>query len=175
MFKPTCQSSVLGRLFASSERPSSKAAIPATQELRPSGCLIHEMDDDVSTVATVQKITLANIPTGRYVGCMTSRPPSATAREKLLDAAVNLVRHSGFAGTSVDQLCAAAGVTKGAFFHHFASKEALGVAAAGHWLESTAPLFAAADFHRATDALARVLGYLDLRESQLEGGTDAFT
>ncbi len=106
---------------------------------------------------------------------MTSSLTLATAREKLLDAAVTLIRQSGFAGTSVDQLCAAAGVTKGAFFHHFASKEALGVAAAGHWLESTAPLFAAADFHRAPDALTRVLGYLDLRETQIEGGTDAFT
>ena len=86
-----------------------------------------------------------------------------------------LVRRNGFAATSVDQLCAAAGVTKGGFFHHFASKEALGIAAAGHWLAITAPLFADADYHGAPDALARVLGYLDLRMTLIEGGTDAFT
>lgn len=106
---------------------------------------------------------------------MMSRTSAVSARDKLLDAAVTLIRRNGFAATSVDQLCAAAGVTKGGFFHHFASKEALGVAAAGHWLEITTPLFAEADYHRAPDALVRVLGYLDLREALIEGGTDAFT
>lgn len=106
---------------------------------------------------------------------MLSRAPSTSSREKLLDAALTLVRRNGFAATSVDQLCAAAGVTKGAFFHHFASKEALGVAAADHWLATTAPLFAEASYHALPDALSRVLGYLDLREALIEGGTDVFT
>ena len=44
-----------------------------------------------------------------------------------------LVRRQGYAATSVDEICAAAGVSKGAFFHHFASKEALGIAAAEQW------------------------------------------
>lgn len=116
---------------------------------------------------------LAGIPTGWYVCIMTSRGSSNSARDKLLDAAVTLIRRNGFAATSVDQLCAAAGVTKGAFFHHFVSKEALGVAAAGHWLAITTPLFADADYHREPAALARVLGYLDLREALIDGGTDA--
>jgi TetR/AcrR family transcriptional regulator, transcriptional repressor for nem operon len=42
----------------------------------------------------------------------------------------------------------AAGVTKGAFFHHFESKEALGVAAAAYWAETTSALFATAPYHR---------------------------
>ena len=46
------------------------------------------------------------------------------ARPALLDAALSVFRAQGYAGTSVDDLCRAAGVTKGAFFHHFASKEA---------------------------------------------------
>lgn len=103
------------------------------------------------------------------------RSSSASARDKLLDAAVTLIRRQGFAATSVDQLCAAAGVTKGAFFHHFASKEALGVAAAEHWVAVTAPLFERALYHAEPDALARVLAYLDLRERLIAGETDAFT
>lgn len=106
---------------------------------------------------------------------MTSRMTSSGTRDKLLDAAVALIRRQGFAATSVDQLCAAAEVTKGGFFHHFASKEALGVAAAEHWGAVTAPLFAAAGYHAAPDALARVLAYLDLRETMIEGASDAFT
>ena len=45
------------------------------------------------------------------------------ARTKLLDAALAVIRAKGYAATSVDELCAAAGVTKGAFFHHFKTKE----------------------------------------------------
>ena len=71
-----------------------------------------------------------------------SKPQSA--RERLLLAAFGLIRSKGFNATSVDDLCAAAGVTKGAFFHHFPSKEALGAAAATHWAAVTAPMFAAA-------------------------------
>lgn len=39
----------------------------------------------------------------------------------------------GFAGTSVEVICSAAGVTKGSIFHHFESKEAIGRAAVERW------------------------------------------
>jgi TetR/AcrR family transcriptional regulator, transcriptional repressor for nem operon len=57
-------------------------------------------------------------------------------RLRLLEAAMTLARQKGFAATSVDDLCAAAGRTKGAFFHHFASKDDLGVAVVDHWTEN---------------------------------------
>lgn len=98
-----------------------------------------------------------------------------TARVKLLDAALRVIRSKGYAATSVDDLCAAAEVTKGAFFHHFPAKEALAVAAAGHWSETTGALFAAAPYHALPDPLARVFGYLDLRRDMLKGGTAEFT
>ena len=104
-----------------------------------------------------------------------SRPPRGDARRALLDAALALVRRKGWAATSVDELCAAAGVTKGAFFHHFPSKEALGVAAARHWDEVTAPLFAEAPFQALADPLERIFGYLDFRASIAEGPLEAIT
>ena len=58
------------------------------------------------------------------------RSPSGGARSKLLDAAISVIREKGYAATSVDELCARAGVTKGAFFHHFPTKDSLAVAAA---------------------------------------------
>lgn len=98
-----------------------------------------------------------------------------SVRDRLLGAAVSLIRIKGYQATTVDDLCAAAGVTKGAFFHHFASKEALGVAAAEHWSEITGAFFAAAPYHRHADPLDRVLGYIDFRKAILTGKVPEFT
>lgn len=54
-------------------------------------------------------------------------PASASPTQtKLLDAAEELMLTRGYGATSVDAICAAAGVTKGSFFHYFAQKEDLG-------------------------------------------------
>lgn len=61
-----------------------------------------------------------------------ARNPAET-RQKLVSAARDLVLQRGFTGAGVDQICAAAGVTKGAFFHHFKSKDEIGQAALADW------------------------------------------
>ena len=48
-----------------------------------------------------------------------------TTRERVLDAAVNLFAEQGYDATSVAQVIERAGSTKGGFYHHFASKDAL--------------------------------------------------
>jgi len=98
-----------------------------------------------------------------------------SARTKLLDAALALIRTKGYSATTVDDLCAAAGVTKGAFFHHFKSKEELGVAAADYWSEVTGALFAGAPYHQHADPLDRVLAYIDFRKALLVGGLPDYT
>lgn len=55
---------------------------------------------------------------------MTIEAPSA--RERILDAAERLVYVHGFNATTLDSILTEAGASKGAFFHHFESKEALG-------------------------------------------------
>jgi AcrR family transcriptional regulator len=50
---------------------------------------------------------------------------TSDARTRVLDAAVDLFAEHGYDGTSVSQVIARAGVAKGGFYHHFASKEAL--------------------------------------------------
>lgn len=105
-------------------------------------------------------------------------PPTAArpaARTRLLDAALSLFRARGYAATTVDELCAAAGVTKGAFFHHFRTKEEVAVAAAHHWSAVTGALFEAAPYHAPDDPLARVFAYLDFRAALVRGPAEEFT
>ena len=103
------------------------------------------------------------------------KPTRGGAKTALLNAAHKLVRQKGWTATSVDDLCEEAGVTKGAFFHHFASKDELGVAAAQHWTDVTGPLFANASYHKRRDPLRRLFGYLDFRASLADGPLEAFT
>jgi TetR/AcrR family transcriptional repressor of nem operon len=106
---------------------------------------------------------------------ITPPSPKAGVRQKLLDAALLRIREKGYASTSVDEICTEAGVTKGAFFHHFKSKDALAVAAANHWSETTGVLFETAPYHQHSDPLDRVLGYLDFRKAILKGDIAQFT
>ena len=97
------------------------------------------------------------------------RATAAETRTNLLNAALREFRVRGYAATTVDDLCRAAGVTKGGFFHHFASKEDLAVAAAGHWGQGAAALFATAPYHGLADPLDRVLAYVEFRRALLQG------
>lgn len=75
----------------------------------------------------------------------------------------------------MDDLCKVAGVTKGAFFHHFENKEALGVAAAAYWAETTSAFFEGAPYHGHDDPLDRLIGYVEFRREIIEGDLAAFT
>jgi TetR/AcrR family transcriptional regulator, transcriptional repressor for nem operon len=56
-----------------------------------------------------------------------ARDPERT-RERLLEAALREIHRSGFQSASIDAILAATNVTKGALYHHFDGKEALGYA-----------------------------------------------
>lgn len=103
------------------------------------------------------------------------QPERGDARTRLLEAARDIIREKGFAATSVDDLCRAAAVTKGSFFHHFESKEALGVAAAEFWARTTTEFFAAAPYHAPTDPRDRVLAYVAFRRSIISDDLVEFT
>ncbi len=97
------------------------------------------------------------------------------SKTKFLDAALHLFRARGYAATTVDDICERAALTKGSFFHHFESKEALAIAAARHFSEKAGGLFADADYWREADPLDRLLGYIDFRRSILSGDLPDFT
>ena len=90
-------------------------------------------------------------------------------QEKLTQAAINVVRQKGYAATTVEDICASAGLTKGSFFHHFKSKEQSILAATDRWNDFAEKLFAEAAYRNASDPRDRVLGYVDLRIEMMRG------
>lgn len=72
----------------------------------------------------------------------------AATRERILNAAERLVIDNGYAATSLDRVIAESRSSKGAFFHHFASKDELARALVDR--------YAAADIAQLDAALAEV-------------------
>ena len=54
------------------------------------------------------------------------------SRERIVERAAQLFAQRGIAGTSVDEVLAAAGAGKGQFYHYFRSRDELAAAAVGH-------------------------------------------
>ena len=100
------------------------------------------------------------------------RNPDRT-RERLLQAASREIYRSGFQSASLGTILASAGVTKGALYHHFKNKEALGYAVVeevispdvrGTWVR---PLQSVRD---PIDALIRIVRDISVRPRDVCGG-----
>lgn len=92
--------------------------------------------------------------------------PSET-KVTVLAAASALMLQRGFAATSIADICAAAHVAKGTFFHHFPDKETLGVEVLGFYRMQTAEAMAGASFVAMVDPLDRTLAYIDFLAEML--------
>jgi TetR/AcrR family transcriptional regulator, transcriptional repressor for nem operon len=104
-----------------------------------------------------------------------STQPQHESKRKLMDAAFDVIRSRGYSATRVEDICEAAGVTKGSFFYHFRSKEDLALEAAAYWSAVTAELFREASYHTPPDPLDRLLAYIDFRKALLRGELPHFT
>jgi len=100
----------------------------------------------------------------------TPRDPEKT-REKILDAAQTLILDHGFGATTVEAVVGRAGITKGAFFHHFRSKSDLARSLIDRFAlmdrEHLAMNLARAE-KLASDPLQQLLTLIALYEEQLE-------
>jgi TetR/AcrR family transcriptional regulator, transcriptional repressor for nem operon len=67
-------------------------------------------------------------------------PRTSDAKERLLNVTIDKIWRNGVASVSVDDLCDAADVRKGSFYHYFKSKSELVVAAIDwHWAHTMRP------------------------------------
>lgn len=93
-----------------------------------------------------------------------SRRDPAVTRQKLVEAAIRLILRQGFPATTVDAICAEAGVTKGSFFHYFESKEAIGLAAADAWGAHGTALYAEAWQDAKADPLDQLHRFFEIMD-----------
>ena len=96
----------------------------------------------------------------------------AETRERILAAAEPLILTSGFAGTSLEDILKATGLTKGAFFHHFSGKAALARALVERYAHNDYVLFerfAEEAEAASSDPLEQTLHFLKLFEAFVEG------
>jgi len=61
-------------------------------------------------------------------------PNSQETRARIMEAAAKCFSAAGYQSASVEDICAEAGVSKGAFYYHFASKQALFLGLLQDWL-----------------------------------------
>jgi AcrR family transcriptional regulator len=82
---------------------------------------------------------------------------------RILSAAAQLFSQLGYNATSVAEICAAASVSKGAFYYHFATKQALFIELLNQWLEGLDSAFESlrqesVDVPQALRAMAKMVG-----------------
>ena len=105
-----------------------------------------------------------------------TRDPVKT-RERILDAAQALILDHGYGATTVDAVVARAGITKGAFFHHFGAKADLARALVDRYARLDRELL---EHHverakkLASDPLERVLVLIGLYEEDFEALAEPF-
>src|ERR687887_1693319 len=92
---------------------------------------------------------------------LSSKQAESSTRARLLEAAIGLSLEKGFADTTVAEVCERAELTKGAFFHYFNGKEAMGKAVLEQWIANGNANYGAAPFWELADPLERLYGYID--------------
>jgi AcrR family transcriptional regulator len=65
---------------------------------------------------------------------MNMQQRSEETRSQIINSAVKMFSTHGYTAASVDMICKDAGISKGAFYHHFESKQALFLALLDGWL-----------------------------------------
>lgn len=88
-----------------------------------------------------------------------------TVKDQLVQSALRLMLDKGYAGTTVDEICEAAGASKGSFYYFFQTKEDIGLAALESFYDRAQQLMSGGTYMKIEDPVERVFGYLDHAEA----------
>lgn len=101
---------------------------------------------------------------------------SLKTRSRILGAAVETFARHGYEASSVAEICAAAQVSKGAFYHHFPTKQAVFLALFDDWLSQIDQLLAASRQRSqpAPQTILEMTGYMGLVFQQAAGSLPMF-
>jgi len=83
-----------------------------------------------------------------------------TARDKVIQAAMDLMRNRGYAATTVDDIVKQAGVAKGSVYHAFKSKEELAIASLSDFVAKGQKILADGPYMGMEDPVERALAFL---------------
>jgi TetR/AcrR family transcriptional repressor of nem operon len=84
----------------------------------------------------------------------------ADTKTRLLEATYSLMVAKGYPATTVEEICEAAGVSKGSFYHFFKSKQDLALAMIEHHMASAKELFQTGLDLSGLDESQRAIGYV---------------
>lgn len=90
--------------------------------------------------------------------------PDAT-RTRILTAARELMLERSYTATSVDDICTAAGVSKGSFYHFFDAKEELGLAVLERFYREGVARIRDGAYRQIEDPHRRLVGFFDHLET----------
>lgn len=100
---------------------------------------------------------------------MHTQQRSEETRAQLLEAAEACFSESGYDGAGVSEICRRAGVSKGAFYHHFSTKQAIFLELLSRWLEGLDTQIARAR-QNAPDVLAALVTIAGMVQQVFEAG-----
>jgi len=99
---------------------------------------------------------------------------SEETQARILEAALKNFSESGYDAASVDDICAEAGVSKGAFYHHFPSKQAVFLTLLNEWLKTVDASLEAARKPTVPETLTNMARMLPTIFSQADGRLPMF-
>ena len=100
------------------------------------------------------------------------RKDGIATRERILDAAQNLILDRGYVGMTVEHVLDAVGITKGAFFHHFKSKDDLARALLQRFADKDAQVYSETRERAeklSDDPLQQMLIFIGLFQEMFDG------
>jgi AcrR family transcriptional regulator len=101
------------------------------------------------------------------------RRDAAATRERLIGAAFEEIYRTGYQGSDINSILTRAGVTKGALYHHFGSKEALGHAVIEHLIAGVMTAKWLAPLDDTDDPISALIGVIagtSLGDLEVSGG-----